>query len=322
MNPDADGLGSMVVGKRLCQFANPNAKVDMFADYNEKELLGRYRYLFKSNSHNELDPPNFLDKYDLCIAHDCANEKRLGKYLSIFKSGKVTANVDHHDNDKFALLNYINTDASSTCEMMYDIINAQNIEITRGMAAILYGGVITDTGDFTHNCTAHTHEMISNLYNIANPQRVKEIFNDSTPEGMKLLRACDMDFYFDNRLVIIKVSQDQIRQSGAKMRDTYGMSDRGAAIRRVDISMAFVESEQGLWHCSLRANGDHSIVDLARMNGGGHSSHRVGAFTTNRHPDEAICNMLPLIEHLFERQPHYIGKENPFIDDQPLRTRE
>ena len=58
-------------------------------------------------------------KYDLFIAQDCGDAKRLGNAAKYFESAEHTICVDHHvSNQNFAEHNYIFPDASSTCELI------------------------------------------------------------------------------------------------------------------------------------------------------------------------------------------------------------
>ena len=59
---------------------------------------------------------------------DCGDEKRLGNAVKYFHAAKRTFCVDHHiSNQNFADANYIFPEASSTCELVYELIDEEKI---------------------------------------------------------------------------------------------------------------------------------------------------------------------------------------------------
>ena len=66
--------------------------------------------------------------FDLFIAMDCGDEKRLGNAARYFQEAKHTACIDHHvSNQSFAEENYIFPDASSTCELICELLDTEKI---------------------------------------------------------------------------------------------------------------------------------------------------------------------------------------------------
>ena len=60
--------------------------------------------------------------YDLFIALDAGDKQRLGASAKYFDTAKRTVCIDHHiSNPGYAQTNYIEAEASSTCELIYDI---------------------------------------------------------------------------------------------------------------------------------------------------------------------------------------------------------
>ena len=61
--------------------------------------------------------------------------------------------VDHHiSNQNFADANYIFPEASSTCELVYELIDEE--KITKEIAECIYVGIVHDTGVFQYSCTS------------------------------------------------------------------------------------------------------------------------------------------------------------------------
>ncbi len=67
---------------------------------------------------------------------------------SIFESAEDTICVDHHvSNQNFAEHNYIFPDASSTCELIFELLPDERID--REIAECIYTGMVHDTGVFS-----------------------------------------------------------------------------------------------------------------------------------------------------------------------------
>ena len=88
------------------------------------------------------------------LAVDCANERRIGPEPELVDRAGVVVNVDHHhDNTRFGGVNLVVDDASSTAEIVRDILGALDVPLTPEIAEALYVGLVTDTGRFQYTNT-------------------------------------------------------------------------------------------------------------------------------------------------------------------------
>ena len=89
--------------------------------------------------------------YDLFIVLDCGDTGRLEFSVPLFVSAGHTLCIDHHvSNICFAQDNYVVPDASSTSELVYNLIDKD--KITKEIAEALYLGIVHDTGVFQYSC--------------------------------------------------------------------------------------------------------------------------------------------------------------------------
>src|SRR5699024_9675846 len=69
-----------------------------------------------------------------------------------YRLGKQIIKIDHHPNhDPYGDIRWVNTDASSTSEMIYELFKAGEKEVFRfnnEAASLLYSGIVGDTGRF------------------------------------------------------------------------------------------------------------------------------------------------------------------------------
>jgi phosphoesterase RecJ-like protein len=147
-NPDGDALGSMLaatlglraLGKDAVMYLTGTAPTP--AEYRFLDLSGLVRAL----------PADVGER--VLLAVDCANERRIGPEPDPVERVKLVLNVDHHhDNSRFGDLNLIDDDASSTAEIVRDILRALDVPLTPDIAEALYVGLVTDTGRFQYTNT-------------------------------------------------------------------------------------------------------------------------------------------------------------------------
>jgi len=154
INPDADTISSALALSNY-MFANKiKHKV-----YNSSKVIPRVLdFLPRFNKIT-----NILPKfYDLVIYVDCGDEKRVNEILI---DGVETISIDHHQsNTMFADINIVDETKASTAELLYELFEINNINITKEIATALYVGIYDDTNAFTTPRTdARTFEIINIL---------------------------------------------------------------------------------------------------------------------------------------------------------------
>ncbi|WP_179396086.1 DHH family phosphoesterase [Lacticaseibacillus absianus] len=100
----------------------------------------------------------------LVVVIDTANIPRIaGEHWA---TGALLMKIDHHpDREPFGDLSYVDTTASSSSEIVADLVAASDkLRLTPASAAQLYAGIIGDTGRFLYDLThAHTHTVAARL---------------------------------------------------------------------------------------------------------------------------------------------------------------
>ena len=101
--------------------------------------------------------------YDLCFSLDSADKERHGEFVKYFDSAKKTVGIDHHvSNQGFAEVHLIQSDASATAEMMYELIGKEYL--TKEIAECIYLGIAHDTGVFQYsNASPKTFRAVADL---------------------------------------------------------------------------------------------------------------------------------------------------------------
>jgi phosphoesterase RecJ-like protein len=263
VRPDGDCFGSGLAMKRILE--NNGAQVDFVVD---SALPEQYSFMKDFDSVNNAK----LTSYDLAISVDCADELRLGSYYATFKACKNSINIDHHaTNTKFGKYNFVE-DVSSTCELIYYLLKDDNV-FDDMIAESLYTGLSTDTGHFKHNnTTKNTFAMAGDLitYNF-NPQYVHDkLYRNNTIKRTKLVAKAlnNIRFYKDNRIAIITITSQMLKDCGCVMSDTEGIIDFGMGIGCVDVTVCMTQQAQHSYKVSFRSK-NVNVAEAAMVFGGG-----------------------------------------------------
>lgn len=276
VRPDGDAIGSLLGMKLMLQHMGKCASAcaqDKFPP--EFEFLpgcGEVR-----------SRPNSSLAYDAAILVDCGDIDRVGTELAAFITGSVPViiNIDHHTtHSPFGTIHWIETSASSTCEMLFEICLHLSLPLDSDLASLLYVGMLTDTGSFRFsNTNKHVFEMASTLVNAgADPAYIaQQIYDSATPERLNLLTQVlsTMEFHADSRIASAELTRDMLARTGTTYMDSEGFINHLRSVKSVDMAIIFREGSDGLIHISLRSKSGVDVARFAQRYGGG--GHRQAA---------------------------------------------
>jgi bifunctional oligoribonuclease and PAP phosphatase NrnA len=148
-NPDGDALGS-ILGLKLGLDALGKESVMYLG--GDTDPPDEYVFLPLKGLRREL-PEDAATR--VLVALDCANAQRMGEAATLLDKVPLSLDVDHHhDNTEFARINLVVPDASSTGEIVRDILRELSVELTPEIAEALYVALVTDTGRFQYTNTS------------------------------------------------------------------------------------------------------------------------------------------------------------------------
>lgn len=143
------------------------------------------------------DRPDWLDDFDLLITSDCGSIERTNLAAEI-KARKKTFVIefDHHQKvSDYADLEIRDSDKSSTAELLYHFLNANNFKFDRELATCILTGIMTDTGNFLYpSAGAETLAVASKMLGLGvNVNRIMTaVLQNKKVATLKLLsRALD-----------------------------------------------------------------------------------------------------------------------------------
>lgn len=146
-NPDGDALGSLLAVTLALRSLGKDAVMYLAAG---APLPHEYAFMPLSDLRRE-PPADAAER--VLLAVDCASEHRIGDPDALARA-PLTIDIDHHhDNTRFGDVNLVVPDASSTGEVLRDVIRELGVELTPELAAPLYIALVTDTGRFQYSNT-------------------------------------------------------------------------------------------------------------------------------------------------------------------------
>lgn len=267
VRPDGDALGAGLALSLALE--NSGKKADMYC-----EDLPPEKFSFISSMQKVIQKaPNA--EYDLLVSVDCADVSRMGvfgKFYSRFK--KNTINIDHHvSNDRYAKLNYVE-DCSACCEIITVLLIEAGYEITEEIANLLMVGLVTDSGNFTHqDVTEKTFSAGAFLR--SKGAAVNLIYYNlyaRQPKSRALLYGRVMNnirFALEDKFAYILISERDMTELNADKSLTEGFVDFPLSIDGVEVSASILENKKGQYKISLRSKGKVNVSAVAATFGGG-----------------------------------------------------
>ena len=223
---------------------------------------------------DEIKKETDITNYDLAIALDAGDIKRLNGFAKYFEDAKVTINIDHHGSNKmFADYNFVNPDAPACCQILIMVLQFLGVNITKEIGTCLLAGIITDTGGFKYQGTSkETFEFTSWLLSIGvNVSEVyRKVLEIRTKGNFALMRlAIDrLELLEDGKVAFTYITREDEENVQSKNGDHDGLVDIGRTIEGVEVSILLREAD-GFYKGSLRSNEYVNVSDVCMMFGGG-----------------------------------------------------
>ena len=235
---------------------------------------------------------------DLFFALDCGDAGRLGIARPVFEAASRRVCIDHHrSNSGFADLSYIDPEASSTSELVGDLLTEWGLPLTREVAAALYIGMLHDTGGFRHRCThPSTLRLAARCMEAGIPFteiQERQMYNQTYPQlkllGLALEKA---QLLCGGRLLWSAVTQEEMQEQGGDSKDLDRVVGTLKNVFGVRLALFFYEKAAGEVKASLRSDGTVDVSVLAQRRGGGGHIRAAGC-TLRGTMEQAIATFLP-----------------------------
>lgn len=281
--PDPDALGSQVGLREILRTAFPEKRV-LATGVDEPTLA----WLAEMDQVLDADYAGAL-----VIVTDTANTERIddGRY----GFGESLIKIDHHPNeDPYGNVSWVNTNASSTSEMIASLAKQQEWSLSPEAARLLYAGIVGDTGRFLYpNTSSKTLACAAWLreydFDAALLGRQMESFSYAIAklQGFVYDRL-EVDANGAARVVL---SLQVLEEFGLTDSDTAAIVSAPGKIDSVSAWAIFVEQAAGSYRVRLRSK-TVPINEIAKRHGGGGHPLASGANSYSLEENEQIYREL------------------------------
>ena len=266
VNSDGDGIGSCLAMQEMLQTMGKKATVIL------QDISEAYDFLDGwENIQLAAAPP--ATKQRNAIVLDCPTLERIGDVQHYLDENTRILNIDHHGNGHcFGTANVMLPTASSSCELVYHLARAADLQIDETVAAQLYTGILSDTGSFRYSLTtATTFEVAAEL--VRHGARLDyisdQLFRNKDFASVKLLGKAigSLTLYDDGRIATLRLSHADMRSGDAEEVINYGLLVSG-----VEVAVLLKEQGPESYRISLRSRGQVDVgLIAAHFDGGGHT---------------------------------------------------
>lgn len=295
VNPDGDTLGTMC-GLRSAIYNQYKKKPEMLI---LSKLPKIYEFLPNIQEAKTLDMFDKSREYDLIITVDVASLDRILDAQVLFEKAKFTVNIDHHrTNNDYGDLAFVESKASSSGEVAYNIMKKLNWDIQDKKLetpTCLYVAILTDTGGFRfENTNPKVFKVAAELTDMGiSPRELyKKCYESKTKAVVLFQNYCisNATFLNNDKVAYAMIYKKDMEKFGVGYDSTDGIAEALRAIISTEVSFVVTETESKACKVSMRSKNVDISVICSKFGGGGHKF--AAGCTIKSSCDEAIKKLL------------------------------
>lgn len=313
-SPDGDAIGSSLglyhmfrfVGTRNVRVVLPDS-VPQYLDWmpGSNEIV--------THENNAVEAERLLNEAGVIFCLDYSALSRSGALKKTIQASKATiVNIDHHQEpEDFANYAIVDTQASSTAELVYDFLQRLDlgVELPPTAGTCLYTGIVTDTGSFKYSSTRpRTLEIAARLMDsgVKPAEIYDKSFDNNKLSKLKLqgyVLSEKLEIWSDYNTAVITLTKDELDKFDYEKGDTEGLVNYGLSVTGIVLSVFIKQSDEGYFKMSFRSKGKVNVNTMARsyFEGGGHINAAGGRSNL---PLEETLRKLKNILPLYEKELH------------------
>lgn len=264
VRPDPDAYGSQGGLAEIIKYSFPKKEVYIVGEEDPS-----FRFL---NELNQID--DFVYDNALVIVCDTANQARICDQR--YKNGAKLIKIDHHPNvDKYGDISWVETSASSTSEMIYELYlegKSEGLKMNDAAARLIYSGIVGDTGRFLFpSTTKKTFQYASELvtYEFDRVALYDGIYN--TKHHIARLKGYILQNFTVSQsgLSTVKITREILEKYGLTPLETSQLVGILGDVEGVLVWVFFIEEPEVI-RVRLRSKGPVVNDIAAKYDGGGH----------------------------------------------------
>ena len=211
-------------------------------------------------------------QFDLFFVLDCEGS-RLGFAEKLFRQAKKKINIDHHiSSNGCGDLNYVDANASSTSELVYDLLEKEWID--EEIAKALYIGIIHDTGVFQYsNTSPKTLRIAADLvsYGFDFSALIEKTFYEKTYLQNQIMGRALLEsiMFLDGRCIVSCLDRKVMQFYNVTAAGLDGIVSHLRNIRDVECAIFMYETDILEYKVSMRSTDKVDVARIASFFGGG-----------------------------------------------------
>lgn len=295
---DLDALGSSLGMYKI--LTKKHKKCFLVIDDKEKEL-GVKKVIEKVKKKVNIIESKHIEKKksgkDLLLILDCNKPYLLQNEEVLQQFDKVIV-IDHHETNqqtiKKAIL-IIDKDASSTCEMITELVYYYDIKLDSEISTIILSGIVLDTNNFVLKTTSKTYYCAYYLTTQgASPKEVQYLLKQDI-EDYKIRQKVITDIEVIKKTIALSVGSQKVKY---RKEDLAKIADTLLQFNNIEVSFVIGKLDDETVGLSARSIGFVNVSQIAEQLGGGGNNHEAAAQIKNRSLGDIEKELKDIISNL------------------------
>ena len=271
INPDGDAIGSALALSSALESLGKEVHV-----YNKDRVPEFYQFMpgykrFKTGLKNA------LTKKPVLVLLDCNSPERAALEHYSFRRSVV---IDHHETETdFGDMRWVVPASAATGLMIFYLIKAMGVALTRDMSTNLYTAIAVDTGTFRYsNTSSEVLKASAELIEAgANPAFTADcLYERWGINRFDLLVMTLHNLEIKNDIAVMYITEDMFHKTDTTPEDTENFANFPRMIQTVKIAAVLRDIGNGFWKVSLRSKGNVNVAKIAELYGGGGHKNAAG----------------------------------------------
>jgi len=271
INADGDAISSSLAISHLLKSLGKTYQL-IFHDIH---LDQKFRFLEGFDSILCSQNEGVSYKAGAAIICDTPSTERMGTVATLLPEKAHVLKLDHHPSEEdFGIINWVDTESSSTTCLVYQIIDHFNIDINISLAQTILTGLMYDTGRFSYsNTKAIDFEIAARMVHLGADveKSYKNIFCENSLSATKTIGKGlgEMETFFNHQVGIIHLTHEEtIKNPSGEIEE---LASYTTSVIGSHVGLFIREPEKGLFKVSLRSRGKVNVNEVAgHFGGGGH----------------------------------------------------
>ena len=292
-NPDGDSIGALLsLGMGLESLGKEVFMVCHDQIPKKYKNLPGISQIVKSSNQN----------FDLAIAVDCGSKEMIGPTYQVFKKANRILEIDHHRSRiPFGDVSFVDPDASSAGELVYELLIDLDIPITTDIAQNILTSILVETNSFRlPGIRPRTFELCAELLRTGvNFHKLAESVYWVTSKETAILSGICLSrckFAFDGQIAWSIINRKDFKKIGAIDADADPITETIRSIQGVKIAILIRENSHNQMRISIRSKDGINVSAIAeKFGGGGHLSAAGCTIAKNKNVLTMLINQAEMV---------------------------